>query len=232
MATGEFEKLKIYAYKAPGCGDGDLDDTLETNPVVAMINPENYTRELKVEFNNGQGSGTSGGSPRFDKKPPSEMAFELLYDNTGIIDQNPRTDIAADLTYLETFLMGYSGDIHQTRFFKFVWGSELIKGVCSSLNIAYKLFNPDGKPIRAICKVTIRQVTEEEQRVLEENNSSPDLTHFRIVKKGDTLPLMCFKIYGDSKYYLQVAAVNKLSNFRNLTTGSEIFFPPFDKTKN
>jgi nucleoid-associated protein YgaU len=93
------------------------------------------------------------------------------------------------------------------------------------------LFNPDGKPIRAICKVTIRQVTDEEQRVLEENNSSPDLTHFRVVKKGDTLPLMCFKIYGDSKYYLQVAAVNKLSNFRNLSTGTEIFFPPFDKTK-
>ena len=128
--------------------------------------------------------------------------------------------------------MGYDGDIHQTRFFKFVWGTSLMKGVCSSLSITYKLFNPDGKPIRAICKVTIREVTEEEQRVLEENNHSPDLTHFRIVKKGDTLPLMCFKIYGDSKYYIQVAKVNKLNNFRNLTVGNEIFFPPFDKTKN
>ena len=76
------------------------------------------------------------------------------------------------------------------------------------------------------------EVTEEEQRVLEENNHSPDLTHFRIVKKGDTLHLMCFKIYGDSKYYIQVAQVNKLGNFRNLAVGSEIFFPPFDKTKN
>jgi len=107
-----------------------------------------------------------------------------------------------------------------------------MKGVCSSLNITYKLFNPDGKPIRAICKVTIREVTEEEQRVLEENNHSPDLTHFRQVKRGDTLPLMCFKIYGDSKYYIQVAKVNKLNNFRNLAVGSEIFFPPFDKVKN
>ena len=52
------------------------------------------------------------------------------------------------------------------------------------------------------------------------------------VKKGDTLPLMCFKIYGDSKYYVQVAAVNRLSDFRNLQVGNEIFFPPFDKTKN
>ena len=230
--SGEFAKLQISAYTDPGCGDDKLDRTLSPNPVVAMINPENYTREIKVDFNNGQGSGTSGSTPRFDKKFPTEMAFELLYDNTGIIDNKKRPDIADDLAYLETFLMGYSGDIHQTRFFKYVWGSELIKGVCSSLNITYKLFNPDGKPIRAVCKITIRQVTEEEQRVLEENNSSPDLTHFRIVKKGDTLPLMCYKIYGDPKYYLQVASVNKLNNFRNLTVGEEVFFPPFDKTKN
>lgn len=231
MESGHFEKLQIFACTAPACADEDVDTTLSPNPIVATINPENYTRELKVEFNNGQGSGTSGGTPRFDKKPPTEMAFELLYDSSGIIYKHTEKHIADDLKYLEEFLMGYGGEIHQTRFFKFVWGDLLMKGVCSSLNIAYKLFNPDGKPIRAICKVTIRQVTEEEERVLQENNSSPDLTHFRIVKKGDTLPAMCYKIYGDSKYYLQVAAVNKLSNFRNLTTGSEIFFPPFDKTK-
>lgn len=231
MPTGEFEKLKIYAYTDPGCGDDKL-ASLDENPITAMINPENYTIEMKVEFNNGQAGGTSGSQPRFEKKAPGELAFEFLYDNTGIIDGNPREDISEDLVKLSDFLMGYDGDIHQTRFFKFVWGTSLMKGVCSSLSVAYKLFNPDGKPIRAICKVTIRELVEEEARVLGENNSSPDLTHFRIVKKGDTLPLMCFKIYGDSTYYLQVAGVNKLNNFRNLTEGTEIFFPPFDKTKN
>ena len=229
MSTGEFEKLKIFAYTDPACGDDQLAE-LDDNPITAMINPENYTLETKVEFNNGQAGGTSGTAPRFEKKPPGELSFEFLYDNTGIIDNNPRDDIADDLDKLKDFLMGYDGDIHQTRFFKFVWGTGLVKGVCSSLSITYKLFNPNGTPIRAVCKVTIREVTEEETRVLQENNQSPDLTHFRVIKKGDTLPLMCYKIYGDSKYYLQVAAVNKLSNFRELVVGDEIFFPPFDKT--
>lgn len=231
MPIGEFEKLKIYAYTNPGCSDDHL-AALDQNPITAMINPENYTLETKVEFNNGQAAGTSGSQPRFEKKPPGELAFEFLYDNTGIIDGRKRDDISDDLAKLNDFLMGYDGDIHQTRFFKFVWGTGLMKGVCSSLSITYKLFNPDGKPIRAVCKVTIRELVQDEQRVLQENNHSPDLTHFRIVKKGDILPLMCFKIYGDSKYYIQVAQVNKLSNFRNLTVGSELFFPPFDKTKN
>jgi nucleoid-associated protein YgaU len=111
-----------------------------------------------------------------------------------------------------------------------VWGKDLVKGVCSSLNIAYKLFNPNGTPIRAMCKVTIREMKDDERRVAEERRSSPDLTHYRTVKKGDTLPLMCYRIYGHSKYYVQVAKVNGLSNFRNLQPGTELFFPPIDKT--
>lgn len=223
MPEGQFEKLKIYAYSDPGC------ENQVGVPFTVMMNPENYTQEIKMEFENGQGQGTSGSQPRFKLKPPEELSFEILFDNTGIIDKNPRSDIAADIDNFKQFLMGYEGDIHQPKFFKFVWGTSLMKGICVLLNIAYKLFNPNGKPIRAICKVSIRELKEEERRVAEERNSSPDLTHYRTVKKGDSLPLMCYRIYGHSKYYWQVAKVNGLSNFRELQPGTELFFPPIDK---
>ncbi len=224
MPDGQFEKLKIFAYSDPGC------ETQVGEPFTVMMNPENYTQEIKMEFENGQGQGTSGSQPKFKLKPPEELSFEILFDNTGIIDKNPRSDIATDIENFKQFLMGYEGEIHQPKFFKFVWGTSLMKGICVLLNIAYKLFNPNGKPIRAICKVSIRELKEEELRVAEERNSSPDLTHYRTVKQGDTLPLMCYRIYGHSKYYLQIAKVNGLSNFRELQPGSEIFFPPIDKT--
>lgn len=226
MPEGQFEKLKIYAYSDPGC------ENQVGEPFTVMMNPENYTQEIKMEFENGQGQGTSGSQPRFKLKPPEELSFEILFDNTGIIDKNPRSDIAQDIENFKQFLMGYEGDIHQPKFFKFVWGTSLMKGICVLLNIAYKLFNPNGKPIRAICKVSIRELKEEELRVAEERNSSPDLTHYRTVKKGDTLPLMCYRIYGHSKYYWQVAQVNGLSNFRDLQPGAELFFPPFEKNTN
>ena len=224
MPDGQFEKLKIFAYSDPGC------ETQVGEPFTVMMNPENYTQEIKMEFENGQGQGTSGSQPKFKLKPPEELSFEILFDNTGIIDKNPRSDIATDIENFKQFLMGYEGDIHQPKFFKFVWGTSLMKGICVLLNIAYKLFNPNGKPIRAICKVSIRELKEEERRVAEERNSSPDLTHYRTVKQGDTLPLMCYRIYGHSRYYWQIAKVNGLSNFRELQPGSEIFFPPIDKT--
>jgi hypothetical protein len=226
MPSGHFEKLKIIAYSDP-----DFEESHKVGEKTVMINPEGYTLDTKVEFTSNQGAGTSGQQPRFALKPPEELSLEFLFDNTGIIDGNPREDIAEELQSFKDFLMKYEGEIHQPKFFKFVWGTSLMKGICSLLSINYKLFNPDGKPIRAVCKVTLRELKEDELRVIEDNESSPDLTHYRIIKKGDTLPLMCYRIYGDSKYYIQVARINKLSNFRNLVAGDEIFFPPIEKKK-
>ena len=63
------------------------------------------------------------------------------------------------------------------------------------------------------------------------NLQSPDLTHRRVVKEGDTLPLLCREIYGAPAYYLRVAQVNGLDDFRILTPGQELFFPPFDTSR-
>jgi phage tail protein X len=59
-----------------------------------------------------------------------------------------------------------------------------------------------------------------------ENKQSPDLTHIRTVIEGDTLPLLCYREYGDSKYYYQVAQVNGLTDFKKLPAGMKLAFPP------
>ena len=50
----------------------------------------------------------------------------------------------------------------------------------------------------------------------------------RLVRAGDTLPLMCYRIYGSAGYYLEVAAVNGIDNFRKLEPGSRVVFPPLE----
>lgn len=227
---GELKKMKIYAYTDVDLEEDHLAemDGLE-NPYTALINPEGYTVDLKYEFQSEQGLGTTGADQKFIARKPKEMAFEFLFDNTGIIDGAPKENVAAEVENFRKFLMDYDGNAHQPRFFKFAWGTDLFKGRCASLNIAYKLFNPDGSPIRAICKVTLKEATDEELRVREQNDSSPDLTHYRRIKEGESLPWMCYRIYGDSRYYIEVARVNKLSNFRYLPPGTELFFPPLEK---
>ncbi|XZF12938.1 CIS tube protein [Chitinophagaceae bacterium MMS25-I14] len=221
------EKVMILPYNNPDYADMHLTGP----PFIAMMNPESYSLEYKVEFTEGQGHGTSAAQQRFNVKRPDEMQFEFLFDATGIIDGLPRPTVFPEVELFKKMLLDYDSQSHEPKHFKLVWGLFIFKGRCNSLTINYKLFSPEGLPIRAVCKAGFKGSVEEILRVATENPQSPDLTHYRIVKQGDTLPLMCYQVYGDSKYYLQVARVNQLSNFRDIEPGTEIFFPPITKTK-
>ncbi len=222
--TGKLEKLKIVAYQKADMKD----DSQVGDPFYVMMNPETYQLDYKVEFNEGQAPGTSGAQQKYKMTKPEEFTFDILFDSTGIIDGKTKPDnIWDDLKKFKQMLVDYDGAIHQPRFFKLIWGVTVFKGRLSSLSITFKLFKPDGTPIRALAKANFKGSVEENLRVLKDNSQSPDLTHLRQVKAGDHLPFMCFKIYEDPRYYLQVARANGLTNFRKLEIGSFIKFPPF-----
>jgi len=229
--SGKLEKMLILAFadskKAESGGVSDADASFE-----ALINPETYTLDYKLKFSeSGQGHGTSGKQLKYEYTSPEEITFEFLFDDTGIIDGKPRDSIADDIKKFKKVLIEYKGDTHEPYHFKLVWGkNSIFKGRVTEVGITYKMFNPDGTPIRAVVKVKFKSSIEEQKRAAKENKSSPDLTHIRKVKAGDTLPLMCQMIYGDPKYYLQVAAFNELENFRYLKPGTDLIFPPVDNT--
>jgi nucleoid-associated protein YgaU len=66
--------------------------------------------------------------------------------------------------------------------------------------------------------------TQEEAR--RANRSSPDMTHSIVFKAGDSLPLLCHRIYNDAHQYDQVAHINNITNFRDIRPGTRIIFPP------
>ena len=229
--SGKLEKMLILAFadskKAETGGANDADDKFE-----ALINPETYTQEFKLKFSeSGQGHGTSGKQLKYQYTEPEEMSFDFLFDNTGIIDGDPRDSIADDIKKFKQVLIEYKGDSHEPRHFKLVWGdNQIFKGRVTEVAITYKMFKSDGTPTRALAKVKFKSSIEEQKRAAKENKSSPDLTHVRQVRLRDTLPQLCFDVYGDPGYYLQVARENGLNDFRSLASGSSVVFPPIAKT--
>jgi hypothetical protein len=228
---GKQGKMLILAFsdskKAESGGVAEADDSFE-----ALINPETYTLEYKLKFSNsGQGQGTSGKQLKYEYTEPAEMSFEFLFDNTGIIDNEPRDSVADDVKRFREILIGYKGDSHEPRHFKLVWGeNSIFKGRVTAVSITHKLFNSNGTPIRTLAKVTFKSSIEEEKRAAKEDKKSTDLTHVRKVKRGDTLPQLCYEIYGDPEYYPQVAAANSLTNFRQVEPGTDLLFPPIMNT--
>jgi nucleoid-associated protein YgaU len=106
------------------------------------------------------------------------------------------------------------------------WGSLNFPCRLSSLDIDYTSFNPDGTPLRAELSIKLLFDQEVKKTQALDAKSSPDLTHSRIVKDGDTLPLLSKEIYGSATHYLWLAEQNQLDDFRNLSPGQRLFFPP------
>jgi hypothetical protein len=230
MPAGKLEKMLILAFETSEAAEsGGLKEAKAS--YEALINPETYTLEYKVKTDDKQGQGTSGKQSKFTYSPPNELTFEFLFDNTGIIDGKPKkAGVFDEVKRFQSLLMKFQGKSHEPNHLKLVWGNLIFKGRAIELGITYKLFNPDGQPIRAVAKVKFQGSIEEKKRVVKEDRQSPDLTQRLKVKAGENLPLLCYRIYGDPKYYLEVAKVNDLGNFRSLKPGTLLIFPPIAKT--
>jgi hypothetical protein len=220
---GTLEKVLIKAYDKP-----DYDrSTTPISQFESYVNPNEITLSYEIEYNAAQGSGTTGSRMEFKKMKPGDMSLTFFIDGTGA--SGKAIDVQKKIEEFQT-VTGYNGSNHRPNYLKVTWGTLQVKRcVIKSVSIAYKLFQPDGIPLRAIITASFIDNSDDQTRVALAQDQSPDLTHVRLAKAGDNLPAMCFEIYGDPRYYLDVARANRIDNFRKLTPGTRIFFPPLKK---
>ncbi len=251
LPKGGLVKLKIEGFKKD-----DFTGTPRT--IKVLINPENFKESYAIEYSKEQPAGTQGKPQRFYKVKPGEFTLNLLLDSTGIfpkkddssslisdfqsqlsslvpfqdVDASSDTGVNDDIKSLKEMLVSKEGTIHQPEYIKISYADIEKRCKITKMDIDYKMFNPQGYPIRVEVKLTCIETISDTLEKAKIAQSSPDLTHVRTVIEGDTLPLMTYKIYGNSKYYLEVAKANNLLNFRNLIPGQKIIFPPINKTQN
>jgi hypothetical protein len=158
---------------------------------------------------------------------PGDFTVPIFLDGTGA--DGKQTNVQKEVAHFQR-VTGYDGDIHRPNYLKVAWGTlPVMHCVLKSASIVYKLFNPKGEPLRAIITAAFTESLDDKTRTALAKDKSPDLTHVRLVKGGDNLPLMCFEIYGDPRFYLEVARANRIDDFRRLEPGRKIFFPPLEK---
>lgn len=230
MLAGKLDKMRIVAYKKANYKESEK---VQEGEFTVKVNPETYTLDFEIEYDEDQAPGTSNKKPKFNKTKPMVLNFKFIFDSTGALpgttDDERDHGIEEELGRFKKSVFSYDGEIHRPPFVLLSWGVLLFKCVLISMKVNYKLFRPDATPVRAEVDCKFQGLLEDRERVAKEKDSSPDLTHIRTVKKGDQLPLLCEDIYGDAKYYIEVARVNKLINFRQLKTGQRIAFPPLEK---
>jgi hypothetical protein len=233
MTNGTVEKVRIFAY-----ADKQLTqpNTSVDQPFYIPLNPENYSKNFKIETDERRGHGNQGTDPRYKSTAPEELKLEFILDGTGAIENYHYTDPSKKSVkdQLDLFLKTVyqiDGNSHRPNFLKVHWG-EYLKFPCilTNLDINYQLFESNGDPLRIKLSATFLNYLASEERAARERRSSPNLTHVRVTKAGDRLDLMTHNIYNDTKYLLQVASVNGLATFRRLDSGLKLRFPPISKT--
>ena len=121
---------------------------------------------------------------------------------------------------------GFSGNVHRPRYLMLVWGKLIVTCVLESFSIAYKLFTPEGLPLRATISATFKEHKDNAQAELEKNLASPDISHAHVVIDGEQLPTVVNGIYKSPRHYLAIAEANGLDTLRRITAGQTLFLPP------
>ncbi|GAB5526572.1 MAG: peptidoglycan-binding protein [Roseivirga sp.] len=240
--SGELIKMKFVPCENPDFSNVKFD---HDDAYTALVNPETFDENYEVKFDEKSPDGAIGADLKYQKMLPDTIELSLLFDSTGILQDNNALGTSLISTaevdpvpkQIEAFkkaVLEYKGEAHQPRYVVIYWGektsNDVFKGRLTKLTLSHTLFHSDGTPIRTKAKITMKRSIDIQTQKDTKKDQSPDLTHVRTVKEGDTLPLMTSRIYGDPKYFLEVARVNKLTNFRKLEVGSEIVFPPIDKS--
>lgn len=238
LLSQKLKKLTIKAYTS-SARNGNAIGMFE-----AMFNPTSFSQKYEIVYSKNQGYDSSGKPANYSRSKPNNLSLKLVLDGTGVNEIGPtplfsRKTVSDRVKEFVDLTFRLNGKIHEPNYLVVEWGGKEDGGLIfscrlESVNVTYTSFNRDGSPLRAELDITLVSDQEVKKRAKKENKSSPDLTHSRIVKSGDTLPLLTKEVYGSSSFYLFVAQANNLSDFRNLTPGQELFFPPLgsNETRN
>lgn len=220
-------KLTIAAYAKVARGDGD-----KVGELVVPFNPDTLSTRHESVFGSEATVGCQGGVPPWVHSRGHELTVVLLFDGTGVSDIGPpQLSVAPMIARFLGLCYQVHGDTHEALFLRLTWGTGVLgKGFdcrLRSASIQYTAFERDGAPLRAQITATFFETVDPSVKQKELRLSSPDLTHRRVVRAGDTLPALCREIYGSPAHHVRVAQVNGLDGLRELRPGQELFFPPF-----
>lgn len=196
--------------------------------LTCMYNPESmqYNRAPTFEKKeipnqtNAQDHRAGGGK--------ATLSVKLFFDTTRSMQIDGRTieagsDVRKHIRFLLTLLQEDPQTPGQQPFCNFEWGGKLYiyKGFCTSVDVTYSLFKPDGTPIRAEASVRFEEQAAAEalDRMPQNPTSRSEARKTWIVHEGDRLDWIAYKEYGNAAYWRHIAETNHIADPFNLQTG-------------
>lgn len=198
-------------------------------PFLAMFNPETIAITETLVWHEPSVPGTPGSDASYIRTPGRTFSIDIMLDGTGVNTNGVKIPVTAQILLFRLATTSVVSTEHRPNKLLLQYGLLIINCKLESSTVTYTMFDMFGLPIRAKISATFKEYVASDFMAALAMLSSPDLTHSVIVKEWDLLPVLTYNIYKKQEYYLQVAKVNRLKNFRKLKADSTLIFPPIAK---
>jgi nucleoid-associated protein YgaU len=171
----------------------------------------------------------SSGPPEYQGPQPSKLTVEMFFDASDTQDSSVVTSVEK----LFACCVPTSETRQQQRssppWVVFHWGGLTgFPGYVSQVQAKYTLFTTSGVPIRALCQVTMEEISGETPG---QNPTSGALAARRVhrVHSGDSLQGLAHREYGDPAAWRVIAEANGIDDPMRLVNGQELLLPALDE---
>ncbi|MBW5485617.1 CIS tube protein [Streptomyces bambusae] len=191
-----------------------------------QFNPKELTLAKSAEWERKPSKGAATAGPAEFKGPgAARLSLEMFFDASAEQDDRVVTAVEKLLACCVA-----TPETHQQKqgvppWVILRWGGLTgFVGYVSQVQAKYTLFTPGGIPIRAVCQVTLEELS---GPMPGQNPTSGALTARRVhrVVTGDTLALLAWREYGDATAWRYIAEANGIDDPMRLTPGTELLLP-------
>ncbi|CAL9285800.1 LysM peptidoglycan-binding domain-containing protein [Streptomyces griseoincarnatus] len=165
--------------------------------------------------------------PEFVGSGPRTLSLEVFLDATAKHDNSVEQAVEKLMKACVPTKASLGRKKPASPWVRFEWGTARttsFDGVLSSLSVTYTLFDVDGKPLRATCRLSIEEAS---VGPAGQNPTSGARTarSTHTVVAGDSLALLAWQEYGDATAWRAIAEANDIDDPMTLVPGTELVVP-------
>jgi nucleoid-associated protein YgaU len=206
-----------------------------------QYNPDSLTFDKKPKHASITIPGLDAPLKQFVRNEAETVTVELFFDST---EQGTGAGAKSVTELTDPFvgLVKIDPATHAPPICSFAWGAKFpgdslperyknqrrteFKGVVTDVKQEYKLFSPEGTPLRAVLTLTLDEYRPLHQQLKELNLMSADHTRSHVLERGDTLALVAWLQLDDAASWRVIADANHLDDPRRLEPGRTLLVPP------
>lgn len=191
------------------------------DPVIPLrFNPTEYQLQKANNFAEIAIPGLESPPIQFIRGSAETLSVEFLVDTSDTLE-----DVREKYVNKLRDLLRINAELHAPPIVKFVWDTQLFRGVLESMDTTYVMFTPEGIPLRARLTTKMKEYRPVEVQVRETPMNSPDVDKTYVVRRGDTLSGIAAALYRDPSQWREIASANGIDDPRRIAPGTVLNVP-------